>query len=400
MMSFFTAEDEAFREEVRAFIRENLPPEMAERNKRGYHPIRDDVVFWTKALQKKGWSVPSWPKEYGGPGWSVRQRHIFEEECFLFGAPPVSPQGNTLVGPVIYTFGSQAQKDRFLPKIVSGEHLWAQGFSEPDAGSDLAALRTRADRDGDHYVVNGSKIWTSEAQFSDWLFLLVRTRQDGRPQAGISFLLVDIRSPGVTVQPIYSIDEGLSLNAVFLEDVRVPVENLVGEENKGWTYAKSLLVEERSFSAMAPRCKRELNRLKTNARHARAQDRGLLDDPGFANRLAELEIELLAHETTTWRVLEEEERGEHSELPTSSILKIKGTELLQSIEQLSVEALGDAAIPVYPEGEYLNATPPELLGPPHALGIVSEFMYRRAATIYGGTNEIQRNLIANVLLKA
>jgi alkylation response protein AidB-like acyl-CoA dehydrogenase len=247
-LSVFNTDDEAFRAEVRGFMEANIPPDMAERNKRGYHPTREDVVAWTKILlAKPGWTVPSWPVEYGGPGWSVRQRHIFEEEGLKAGAPELSPQGTTLVGPVIYTFGSQAQKDRFLPGIRTGDELWAQGFSEPNSGSDLASLRTRAIRDGDHYVVNGQKIWTSEAHSADWVFMLVRTNAEGKPQAGISFLLIKLDTPGITVRPIISIEEAHCLNEVFFEDVRVPVENLVGEENKGWTYAKMLLGEERSF---------------------------------------------------------------------------------------------------------------------------------------------------------
>ena len=399
-MSFFTAEDHAFRQEIRTFIQATLPAEMASRNLRGYHATHDDVVFWTQALLAKDWSVPNWPRQYGGPGWTVRQRHIFEEECFLLGAPPLSPQGLTLVGPVIYTFGSPEQKAFFLPGIRSGEHLWAQGFSEPNSGSDLASLRTRADRDGDHYVVSGQKIWTSEAHFSNWLFLLVRTRQDGKPQAGISFLLVEMNTPGITVRPIISIDEAHSLNEVFLENVRVPIRNLVGEEDQGWTYAKALLGEERASAAMAPRCKRELARLKASAATTAWRDGNLLQDPAFARRVAELEIELIAHETTTWRVLEEDESGITSPLPMSSILKIKGTELLQAIEQLGIEALGDAAIPIYPEHDYLGELPADMPGPAHAVGAMSELLYRRAATIYGGTNEVQRNIIASALLKA
>jgi alkylation response protein AidB-like acyl-CoA dehydrogenase len=399
-LSLFTTEDEAFRAQIRAFIAETIPPEMAERNLRGYHPMREDVVFWTRALQTKGWSAPSWPVEYGGPGWTLRQRHIFEEESFNGGAPELSPQGNTLVGPVIYAVGSEAQKAKFLPAIRSADHIWAQGFSEPNAGSDLASLRTRAIRDGDHYVVNGQKIWTSDAHHAEWMFLLVRTSTEGKPQAGISFLLVDMTTPGITVRPLISIDEAHSLNEVFLEDVRVPVENLVGEENKGWTYAKTLLNEERTFSANVPRCKRELARARQVAGAVRKRDRALIDDPPFAARLAQAEIDLLAHETTTWRVLMEEESGTPSAMPTSSILKVKGTELLQQIEALTVEALGGYAAPVYPETEYLGALPQDMPGPAFAPGVVSEFLYRRSATIYGGTNEIQRNVIAGMLLRA
>jgi alkylation response protein AidB-like acyl-CoA dehydrogenase len=399
-VSLFSSDDEAFRAEIRAFIKANIPPEMAERNIRGYHPTRDDVVFWTRAMHAKGWSAPSWPVEYGGPGWSVRQRHIFEEEALNGGAPELSPQGTTLVGPVIYTFGSQAQKDRFLPGIRSGDELWAQGFSEPNSGSDLASLRTRAVRDGDHYVVTGQKIWTSEAHSADWVFMLVRTNTEGKPQAGISFLLIKLDTPGITIRPIITIDEAHTLNEVFFEDVRVPAENLVGEENKGWTYAKMLLGEERSFSANIPRCRRELARAKAMASQTLCRGRPLIEDPAFAARLALVEIDLLAHEATTWRVLFEEESGVQSAVPTSSIVKVKGTELLQQIEALAVEALGDFAIPAYPEHEYLGALPPDMPGPAFAPGLVSEFMYRRAATIYGGTNEIQRNVIAGMLLRA
>jgi alkylation response protein AidB-like acyl-CoA dehydrogenase len=399
-VSLYTTEDEAFRAEVRAFIAAHIPPDVAQRNQRGYHPTKDDVVLWTRALHARGWSVPNWPVEYGGPGWSVRQRHIFEEESFRMGAPEISPQGHTLVGPVIYAFASPEMKDRFLPKIRSGEHTWAQGFSEPNAGSDLASLRTRALRDGDHYVVNGQKIWTSEAHCAEWLFLLVRTNTEGKPQAGISFLLVDLKTPGITVRPIIAIDEAHTLNEVFLEDVRVPVENLVGQENMGWTYAKHLLEAERSFSANVPRCKVGLERLKSIAATVKLRGKPLIGDPAFAARIAQLEIDFLAHETTVWRVVVEEENGRSSAVPTSSILKVRGGELLQQVEQLMVEALGDHAIPVYPEHDYLGEMPNDAPGPDFAPGVVSEFMYRRAITIYGGSNEVQRNIIAGMLLRA
>jgi alkylation response protein AidB-like acyl-CoA dehydrogenase len=397
--SLYSSEDEAFREEVRAFTAAHVHAEVARRNLRGYHCVHDDVVQWIQALHARGWSVPNWPVEYGGPGWSIRQRHIFEEESFRLGAPEISPQGHTLVGPVIYEFGSQEMKDRFLPKIRSGEHLWAQGFSEPNAGSDLASLRTRAIRDGDHYVVNGQKIWTSEAHSADWLFLLVRTNTEGKPQAGISFLLVDLKTPGITVRPIITIDEAHTLNEVFLEDVRVPVENLVGQENMGWTYAKKLLEAERSFSANIPRCRLGLERLKAVARVERLRGAPLIEDPAFAARIAQLDIDFLAHETTVWRVVEEEESGQTSSVPTSSILKVRGGELLQQLNQLLVEALGDNAVPVYPEADYLGEMPADAPGPDYAPGVVSEMMYRRAITIYGGSNEIQRNIIAGMLLR-
>ena len=344
--------------------------------------------------------MPNWPVEYGGPGWTIGQRHIFEEECFAAGCPALSPQGVFLVGPIIYAFGSDAQKERFLPAIRNGDHLWAQGFSEPNAGSDLASLQTRADRDGDHYVVNGQKIWTSEAQYSEWLFLLVRTGFTGKPQAGISFLLVDMKTPGITVRPILSIDGGHILNEVFFDDVRVPVENLVGEENKGWDYGKVLLANERTFSAEVPRCKGTLQRLKRIAEGTMARGRPLAEDPQFAARIAQLEIDVLAHETTVLRVVAEEEASVASGAPTSSILKVRGTELIQRIGAMTVEALGDDALPAYPEADYLLGTPADPPGSPLAPGVTADFFYRRAITIYGGSNEIQRNIIASELLRS
>jgi alkylation response protein AidB-like acyl-CoA dehydrogenase len=395
-----TGPDEAFRAQVRAFIADALPADMARRTLLGYHPHKPDVLYWTAKLQARGWSVPNWPVEYGGPGWTVTQRHIFDEECFLAGCPALAPQGVYLVGPIIYTYGDQGQKDRFLPPIRSGEHFWAQGFSEPNAGSDLANLQTRAVRDGDHYVVNGQKIWTSEAHYSEWLFLLVRTAVGGKPQAGISFLLVDMAMPGITVRPIVSIDGGHVLNEVFLEDVRVPVANLIGQENQGWTYAKELLGAERTFSAEVPRCKGLLARLRAIAAATPFRDGVLLEEPHFAGRLAQLEIEVLGHEATLWRVVAEEEAELAGGAPTASILKVRGTELVQRIGALTVEALGDDALPAYPEARYLLETPNDAPGSPLAPGVTADFLYRRSATIYGGTNEVQRNIIAAQLLRA
>jgi len=391
--------DEEFRRQLRTFIAENLPADMARRTLLGYHPHKPDVLYWTAKLGARGWSVPNWPVEYGGPGWTVTQRHIFDEVCFLAGCPALAPQGVYLVGPIICAYGNQAQQDRFLPGIRSAEHFWAQGFSEPNAGSDLASLQTRAIRDGDDYVVNGQKIWTSEAHYSEWLFLLVRTSTEGKPQAGISFLLADMQSPGITVRPIISIDGGHVLNEVFLDNVRVPAGNLIGEENMGWTYAKELLGAERTFSAEVPRCKGLLARLRHIAAETRARGRPLIDDPHFARRLAQLEIEVVAHEATLWRVVAEEEAEVASAVPTSSILKVRGTELVQRIGALTIEALGDDALPAYPEGHYLLTTPDDAPGGPLAPGVTADFLYRRSATIYGGTNEVQRNIIAAQLLR-
>ncbi len=393
--------DEEFRAEVRAFIAAELPSDMASRTLLGYHPHKPDVEFWTAKLDKRGWAALNWPVEYGGTGWSITKRHIFDEECYLAGCPAVNPQAFHLVGPIIYAIGNEAQKNFFLPKIRSGEHFWAQGFSEPNAGSDLAALQTRAVREDDEYIVNGQKIWTSEAQYCDWVFCLVRTSTEGRKQAGISFLLVDLKAPGITIRPIIGIEGGHVLNEVFFEDVRVPVANRIGEENEGWTYAKQLLGAERTFSAVVPRCKGLAVRTRAIASRDGSKGRGkLIDDPHFARRLAQLEIELMAHEATLARVVAEEEAGVNQHSPTPSILKVKGTELLQKLGALAIEALGDSAIPDYPEADYLLDPPNDAPGAPAAYGVVSDFLYHRSATIYGGANEVQRNIIAAQLLRA
>jgi alkylation response protein AidB-like acyl-CoA dehydrogenase len=389
--------DQAFRQQVRQFIARHLPPEIATRTLAAYHPHKPDVLYWTRTLNECGWSVPHWPREYGGPGWTITQQLIFDEECFLAGCPALSPQGLHLVGPIIYTYGSEAQKARFLPAIRSGEHLWAQGFSEPNAGSDLAALQTRAIRQGDDYVVNGQKIWTSDAHDSEWVFLLVRTSSTGKPQEGISFLLAELSSPGLTVRPIVSLDGGHVLNEVFLQDVRIPVSQRVGEENRGWTYAKQLLGAERTFTSEVPRCKGMLARLRQLARDGRVQERSLLDDPAFAKRMAQLEIDVLAHETTLWRVVAEQETGASN--ATASILKVKGSELIQRIGELMVEALGDAALPRYLQSDHLPGVGTKTPLNPAAPGVVADFLYRRSMTIYGGTNEVQRNLVAAELLR-
>ena len=391
------AKDEAFREEVREFLAKNLPPELVRSTRTATHPTRDEMLEWTRILAKKGWSVPHWPKEYGGTGWSALQLHLFEEECLMAGAPIYNLQAITLVGPVIYTFGSEAQKQKFLPPIVKGEVYWAQGFSEPNSGSDLASLRTRAVRDGDDYIVNGQKIWTTNAFMSDWIFCLVRTNTEVKAQAGISFLLVPSKAPGVTIRPILSLDEGYSLAEVFLDNVRVPAANLVGEEGKGWTYAKFLLANERTFSAEVPRNKRDIAMLKDIAKRERIGDRSLLEHPSFANRIAQAEIDTLALEGS---VLRELSRGhDHSSpLPIPNVLKIRGTELMQTNSELLVEALGPYGTVLYPQQHAKTSdNDPKLPGPSWAPDMTSTFFYRRAATIYGGSNEIQRNIIGKTI---
>jgi alkylation response protein AidB-like acyl-CoA dehydrogenase len=382
-------EAEHFRSEVRAFLREQLPPELAARTLRGYHARKDDMLAWTRILHARGWSAPHWPREHGGPGWTPLQRHLFEEECALAGAPPTCTSALMLVAPVIYTFGNAAQIARHLPPILRGDTWWGQGFSEPNAGSDLASLKTRAVRDGDHYIVNGQKTWTTEGHYADWLFCLVRTDPEAKPQRGISFLLVDARSPGVTLRPIISIDGAHSLNEVFFDDVRVPVANRVGDEGQGWSCAKFLLDNERAFSAEVPRNKRMLARL-------RALTASLPPDDGVKRRMAEIEAELAALDMLTLRALAEQGSERATAWPAGSILHVLGSELQQKTGALLVQVLAERGVIDYPE----DAAPGELPGPEAAPGITADFLYRRAVTIYGGSNEIQRNLIARHWLGA
>ncbi len=395
-----TAGDLEFRDEVRAFLRDNLPPEMAKLGAMGFQPDREASLGWQKILsQRPGWSVPMWPKEHGGPGWTVMQRYLFEEECFAAGAPTCNLQGTELVGPVIYSFGNDEQKQRFLPGIRNGKDYWCQGFSEPNAGSDLANLRTKAIRDGDHYVVNGQKIWTSQAQWADWLFLLVRTDPEAQAQRGISFLLVDMKTPGITVRPIVSIDGSTHLTETFYDDVRVPVTNLVGEENKGWGYTKFLLGNERAFSgASIPTIKRYLQRIKRVATAQELDGKPLLQDAGFAYRLAQLEVEVLALEMSVLRVIHEDSGTSTGGWAIGSVLKVRGTELQQRCCDLLAEALGTYAAAFYPDPYEHRGQNIALPGPDYAPGVMAELMYRRAASIFGGSAEIQHNIIAKMIL--
>lgn len=389
----FTAEDNAFRAEVRQFIEENYPKDLIGKDRAELD--REDYLAWHKILYKKGWVAPSWPAEFGGTGWTVTQKYIFGEESARFGTIPPLAFGMQMLGPVIYTFGSQAQKDWVLPGILSGETWWCQGYSEPGAGSDLASLKTRAVRDGDHYVVNGHKIWTTLAQYADWMFCLVRTNSDGKRQEGISFLLIDMKTPGMTVRPIITIDGGHEVNEVFLEDVRVPVENLVGEENKGWTIAKFLLGNERSGIAGVARSKKAISRLKDIARSETLDGQPLLNTADFSRKLSELEIDLTALEYTELRTLAAESKGKGPG-PESSILKIKGTEIQQRITELTMEAVGNYAAPWVPKldlGDNYLA-----IGPEGSHGVSQDYFNMRKTSIYGGSNEIQRNIIAKMVL--
>jgi hypothetical protein len=357
---------------------------------------REDYLTWQRILNDKGWLAPSWPAEYGGTGWTAVQKHIFEEELAFAEAPRVIPFGVTMVGPVVIAFGSDAQKSRYLPRILTSEDWWCQGYSEPGSGSDLASLRTKAVRDGDHYIVNGSKTWTTMAHWADMIFCLVRTDPKAKNQEGISFLLMDMKGPGITVQPIVTIEGGHEVNTVFFEDVRVPAENLVGEENKGWTYAKFLLGHERAGIAAVGQSKRQIEKVKDIARAEQSGGRPLIEDGRFRDKVSNVEIRLMALEYTELRSLAAESKGQ-APGPEASLLKIKGTEVQQAITELAIEAVGYYANPYIPEAfqDGWNEAP---VGPDYAAAAAPRYFNWRKSSIYGGSNEIQKNIIAKMVL--
>jgi alkylation response protein AidB-like acyl-CoA dehydrogenase len=394
----FTAEERAFRAEVRAFLQERVPRATRDKVLAGRELAREDYLEWQRRLHERGWGGVNWPLQFGGTGWNAVQQFIFEEESALAGAPRLIPFGLKMVAPVLMAFGSPEQQGRFLPKIRSAETWWCQGYSEPGAGSDLASLRTRAVREGDQYVVNGQKTWNTLGQFADWMFCLVRTDPQAKPQSGISFLLIDMKSAGVRVRPIALLDGSCEVNDIFLEDVRVPVENLVGEENRGWTYAKFLLGHERSNIAGIGAAKRELARLKRVAAEERKDGRPLCDDPLFAARLARVEIDLLALEITNLRVLSAEGAA-RTPGPEASILKIKGTEIQQALSELLLRAAGEYALPLRREATQAGWQPDAGLGavgPAYTDTVMAAYLNQRKLSIFGGTNEIQKNLIARM----
>jgi len=389
-------EDAAFRDEVEAFIDENLPADIRRRVEGEKVLPKSDYVRWQKILFDKGWIAPHWPAEYGGTGWSPLRRHIFDEVLGLAPAPRIIPFGLSMVGPVIMEYGDEAQKAQYLPRILSSDDWWCQGYSEPGAGSDLASLRTRAIADGDDYVVNGQKTWTTFAQHADMMFCLVRTATESKPQEGISFLLLDMNSPGVTVRPITTLDGGQEVNEVFLEDVRVLQANRIGEENKGWTYAKYLLGHERTSIAEIGRSKRELARLEKIAAAEMSGGRPLIEDSAFRIKLAAAEVDLIALESVVLRVLGAQSAG-HATGPEASLIKLKATEVQQRLTELMFEAIGPYAAPFVPEAreDGWNEAP---IGPDHAGAIAPRYFNWRKASIYGGSNEVQRNIIAKMVL--
>jgi alkylation response protein AidB-like acyl-CoA dehydrogenase len=394
----FTAEEIEFRAHVRQWVAAHLPADISHKVHQALHLTREDHQRWARILGRQGWLGWGWPKEFGGPGWNAVQRHLFEEECALAGAPRVVPFGPVMVAPVIMAFGSREQQQRFLPGIASGEVWWSQGYSEPGSGSDLASLKTRADRKGDVYVVNGQKTWTTLGQYGEWIFCLVRTSHEGKPQTGISFLLIDMKSPGITVRPIITLDGEHEVNEVWFDNVEVPVENLVGQENQGWTYAKYLLSHERTNIADVNRAKRELERLK---RIARAE--GLWDDVRFRDQIALLEVDIVALEMMVLRVLSAEKSGRQS-LDVAGLLKIRGSEIQQRYTELMMLAAGPYAVPFVREAMEAGWQGDQSLGglwpggAAHCAPLAATYFNYRKTTIYGGSNEVQRNIVAQTML--
>ena len=395
----FTPEELAFRDEVRAFIRDNLPTDICERMRLGYSPRKEDQVRWQRILNKKGWAAHSWPKEYGGPGWSPIQRMIFLNENQLAPAPETLSFNITMIGPVLIQFGTEAQKSRFLPRAANLDDWWCQGFSEPGAGSDLAALKTAAKREGDHYIVNGQKIWTSTAHNADWCFVLVRTNPNAaKRQEGISFLLVDMKTPGITVRPIISIDGNHHLNEVFFDNVKVPVEMRVHEENRGWDVAKYLLGNERTGIARLGKSMERVKAAKEMAREVRLNGKPLIEDAAFRQRVAQIEVDMKALEISQYRVVSAyaKQRDGRPD-PLSSVLKVKGTELLQTTTELAMDVGGPLSMEVWAKELAELNEPDDLLEASSASA--GSYLFLRAASIYGGTNEIQKNILTKAVLR-
>lgn len=388
----FTPQEQAFREEIRAWVHANLPADISHKVHNALRLSRDDMQRWAKILGKKGWLGHGWPKEFGGPGWNAVQKHLFEEECALAGAPRVVPFGPVMVAPVIMSFGNAEQQARFLPGIASGEVWWSQGYSEPGAGSDLASLKCRAERQGNKFIVNGQKTWTTLGQYGEWIFCLVRTSTEGKPQAGISFLLIDMKSPGVTVRPIKLLDGESEVNEVWFDNVEVPDNNLIGEENQGWTYAKYLLGHERTNIADVNRAKRELERLKRIA-----EQEGVYQDLRFRDEVAKLEVDVVALEMLVLRVLSAEKAGKNS-LDIAGLLKIRGSEIQQRYSELMMLAAGPFSLPFIEEAMEAGWQGNFPGGATADAPLASTYFNMRKTTIYGGSNEVQRNIVSQVLL--
>jgi alkylation response protein AidB-like acyl-CoA dehydrogenase len=392
----YTDEELAFRDEVRTFFKEKLPKRLSDKIKQDKRLTKADMEEWHAILNGAGYLNAHWPTQFGGKGWNAIQRDIFDVEGNLAGAPRTVPFGINMLAPVLMAFGSEEQQNHYLPRMLEGKDWWCQGYSEPGAGSDLASLKTTAVREGDHYIVNGQKTWTTLGQHADWIFCLVRTSKEGKPQEGISFLLIDMNTPGVEVRPIILLEGTHEVNEVWLTDVKVPVENLVGEENKGWTYAKYLLVHERSGIAGVGDALASIDHLKHIARDQKKDGKPLAEDPMFAARLGEIEVDLAAMRTTNLRVMQAATDGAPPG-PETSMLKIKGTELRQSINDLTRRALGPYAMPFVSEAldDGWNGEP---VGPDYANPISVHYFNHRKTSIYGGSNEVQRNIISKMMM--
>ena len=392
----FTPQEEAFRAQVQAFLQDKLSPELARKVKNGQILNKQDLESWHTTLNTQGWLANHWPEQYGGPGWGAVEKFIFEHECALAGAPRIVPFGVNMLGPVLIKYASEQQKSYWLPRILSGQDWWCQGYSEPGSGSDLASVKTTAVRDGDHYIVNGQKTWTTLGQHANMIFCLVRTNKDVKAQAGISFLLVDMNTPGVTVRPIITLDGEHEVNEVFFTDVKVPVENLVGEENKGWTYAKYLLTYERTNIAGVGFSVAALEKLKVAADRMHYNGKPLSQDPLFAARMARVEIDLENMKTTNLRVIAAVAGGG---VPgaESSMLKIKGTEIRQEILSLTRRAMGPYAVP-FVEAAMHDGYSEAPIGPEEATAAAAAYFNYRKLSIFGGSNEIQKNIISKMIL--
>ena len=391
----FSKEEESFRQEVRAFVQASLPADIRDKVLGHRRVEKDDYVRWHRILHAQGWGAPTWPKEWGGTGWNALQRLTFEIETLQAGAPRMLPFGLTMIGPVLMKYASQAHKERFLPRIPMVDEFWCQGYSEPGAGSDLASLRTSAVRRGDKYIVNGQKTWTTMAHFADWIFCLVRTDPEAKAQEGISMLLIDMKSPGVTVRPIKTLDGGHDVNETWFEDVEVPVENLLGEENRGWTYAKYLLGHERTGIAGIGHCYRELRQLKHYASEATdGRGRPLIEEPRMRDRIARVEMDLLALEMLLLRVATQ---AAGTPGPEASLVKIRGSELQQDIAMLQMEVAGPNGWPYSPDWLEPGAPNPSS-GPDWAPPAASTYFDMRKTTIYGGSTEVQKNIISKMII--
>ncbi|MBN8928737.1 MAG: pimeloyl-CoA dehydrogenase large subunit [Rhodospirillales bacterium 69-11] len=392
----FTEDERAFRAEARRFFRSEIPASIRAKVAEGEGLTRDDMITSQRIMNQHGWAVPNWPVAWGGKEWSPVQVYLYQDEMQQANAPTPIAFNVSMVGPVIAQFGNDEQKQRFLPATANADIFWCQGFSEPGAGSDLAGLRTRAERKGDTYVVNGQKIWTTLAQYADWIFCLVRTDPAAKKQEGISFLLIDMKTPGITVRPIITIDGGREVNEVFFDNVEVPAENLVGQENKGWDYAKFLLGNERTGIARVGASKAKVARIKELAALEQSGGRPLIDDPKFQEKLAAVEVELKALEMTQLRVVADERKLEKGrQNPASSILKLSGSVIQQRLTELLMEVVGPFAMPYQREFDGNNEP---VIGPEYATEAAPMYFNYRKVSIYGGSNEIQHNIIAKAIL--